>query len=607
MRKRCPASGPAREKSLALGLALTLTCVVGGCGLSPEAPAIAQPKSGVTESGVTESRDSERARSKPGYPASENPRGETHAEILGDGTLGSGEAAGETGLAGTIETILARPEFRASTFAILLTRLGDGKVLYKHNADRLLPPASTTKLVTCAGALLSLGADFRFETPVLTAAAPEAGIVEGDLVLVASGDPNLSQRLQRAAPGGPPGDHLLFADEDHSYASFSDGDVVPGDPMTVLSTLASAVARNGVREIRGDVVIDAGLFAEARDDFAGRFSAICVNDNLLDVFIRPGEVVGSPVDFNSQPRSKALRLRSQATTLAAGSQEPLWVDPDSAPGSFVLRGGLALDSGEVLRTARFRHPEEVAARLFHDALENAGIEIKGQPRTDRLGPTAYAAWIPLVKHTSAPLSETVRVILKTSQNLHATMLPVVVGALRGERGDRRSGFGVLREMFQRRGLSTEGIAIDSGSGGGRADHVTARFLVNLLRFMARQPRFESWAQALPVGGVDGTLSRQYVSSPLAGRLHAKTGTLLFRGSLEDNWIYAAKALAGYLELEEPTAPETWVESNRTVAFAILVQGTAGSDRHRLSRQLFQAQGDILKAVLMHQGRMPPSF
>jgi len=136
-------------------------------------------------------------------------------------------------LANRIQTIIDRPEFRHAFFGIEFYSLDTGKVIYKLNAEKLFTPASTTKLLTEGTALELLGGDFRFHTRVYrTGPIAGDGTLDGDLVLVASGDPNLSNRTQ---PDGT----LAFVDEDHSYG----GPALPGDPLAVIKELAKVLSQ----------------------------------------------------------------------------------------------------------------------------------------------------------------------------------------------------------------------------------------------------------------------------------------------------------------------------------------------------------------------------
>ena len=93
----------------------------------------------------------------------------------------------------------------------------------------------TTKILSVGTALELLGSDFRFHTRVYRAGSVHGNEVDGDLILVASGDPDLSNRIQ---PDGT----MLFENEDHSYDGFAEAKPVPGDPLAVLRELASKIA-----------------------------------------------------------------------------------------------------------------------------------------------------------------------------------------------------------------------------------------------------------------------------------------------------------------------------------------------------------------------------
>src|SRR5690349_10455505 len=124
------------------------------------------------------------------------------------------------------------PRLKNSIVAGEVYDLDTHRVLYARNANVLMTPASTTKLLTEGTSLALLGPDFRWTTPVYAPGAIDAqGVLRGDLVLVASGDPNMSQRIQ-------PNDTLSFENEDHAYDGSPETKAVPGDPFAVFHDLA---------------------------------------------------------------------------------------------------------------------------------------------------------------------------------------------------------------------------------------------------------------------------------------------------------------------------------------------------------------------------------
>ena len=171
-------------------------------------------------------------------------------------------------------------------------------------------PASTTKLLTEGTSLALLGPDFRWTTPVYRTGPVDAqGVLHGDLVLVASGDPNLSQRV---APNGT----LAFENEDHAYDGSPETKAVPGDPLAVLRDLAAQVAKAGIKTIDGRVVVDTSLLPDqgTESGTGTTISSIIVNDNLVDVTVTPGAHAGDPVTIAVSPQTPYVTFVNHATT-----------------------------------------------------------------------------------------------------------------------------------------------------------------------------------------------------------------------------------------------------------------------------------------------------
>ena len=154
-----------------------------------------------------------------------------------------------------IQPVINRPEFAHAMWGIQFISLDSNRTVWALNEDKLFTPGSTTKLLTEGTAMGVLGADHRFTTRVYRTGPVRAGVLEGDLVLLASGDPNLSARLK---PDGT----LAFENEDHSYDGDPSTKAVPGDPLQVLRGLAKQVKAHGITRVRGAVIVDASLFPE---------------------------------------------------------------------------------------------------------------------------------------------------------------------------------------------------------------------------------------------------------------------------------------------------------------------------------------------------------
>ncbi len=117
----------------------------------------------------------------------------------GFGRLGwRGERAHATEpLATRVDAVLKSRGFEAGHWGIYVVDAKSGEPVYERNIDELFAPASVTKVFSTAAALVDLGADYRFETPVVRRGKVESGVLHGDLILVGQGDLRI-RRTHRA-------------------------------------------------------------------------------------------------------------------------------------------------------------------------------------------------------------------------------------------------------------------------------------------------------------------------------------------------------------------------------------------------------------------------
>jgi serine-type D-Ala-D-Ala carboxypeptidase/endopeptidase (penicillin-binding protein 4) len=187
------------------------------------------------------------------------------------------------------------------------------------------------------------------------------------------------------------------------------------------------------------------------------------------------------------------------------------------------------------------------------------------------------------------------VILKVILTLHADLLPLILGALRGGAGTEEAGLEVIRAFLRAEGIDPDRAVLADGSGLARADRLSARLLVDLLRRAAVRDWGADLREALPVGGVDGTLAARLRDPLLRGRVRAKTGTYASPGP-GGACLFESKALAGYLE----PAPGGRGKGE-PIAFAIIFSNVLFPDRSSGADALYDAQEEILRAVAEVEG------
>jgi len=449
-----------------------------------------------------------------------------------------------------VKTIMERPEFAHSRFGLKFIDAGTGETLYELNSPQLFVPGSTTKLLTTGTALELLGADYRFHTKIYrTGPIQKDGTLQGDLVLVASGDLNLSNRIQ-------PDGSLAFEDEDHSYGG-PDSKGLPGDPLAVIREFARQVAAKGIKRINGRVLVDASLFPEgARELGTGVVvSPVVVNDNVIDVIVTPGPTETSPAQVKIAPQTAYVTIVNQATTGKAGSRKSLKyenekLNPDGTR-SVTLTGTIALDAKPTMEAYPVPEPSRFAATVLTEALKEHGVACSLAAPADAIDFKALAAnYTPdnvVAEHVSPPFKEEVKVTLKVSQNLHASTMPYILGALVAHKDTQieQAGFDAEHEFLTKAKLDLSSAAQSDGAGGNA--YFTPDFMVHYLLFMSRLKDYNDFYRGLPVLGKDGTLVKIQVNSPAAGHVHAKTGTYGTYDALNKKMLVTGKGLAGYMD------------------------------------------------------------
>jgi serine-type D-Ala-D-Ala carboxypeptidase/endopeptidase (penicillin-binding protein 4) len=431
-----------------------------------------------------------------------------------------------------VERVLSAPEVSRGYWGLFVQDADTGEVLFAQNADRYFLPASNAKLFTAALALATLGPDYRFHTTIETRAAMDAsGALQGDLVLVGRGDPNLSNRK----------------------VPFESRTARDGPPEKILAELAEAVAARGVKQITGDVIADDSYFSGgaypsgwAIDDMLWNYgipvSAIEINEGVLTIAISPGETPGAPAVYTSDSLAGIYQIHNLVTTGPRGSEQKLAVE--RAPGSvdIFLSGSIPVGAAPRSLGIAIDRPAEFAAALLKNLLEARGIQISGRARarhageigaeftSSPVGARADEATV-LAEHISQPLSESLRVMDKISQNLHAELL--LRTAAREKTSDSSADVAIQFEEDFRKSIGitdTDAIMTDA-SGLSRKDMVTPQSEVMLLRWAAKQPWYEIFRASLPVAGVDGTLTDRLAHTSAAEHIWAKTGSLSHVDSL----------------------------------------------------------------------------
>ena len=420
-----------------------------------------------------------------------------------------------------VDSMVADPQFANAHWGILVVNPRSGDTLYSHNAGKLFMPASNQKIVTGAVALAELGPDYRWRTTFAARGPVEDGVLRGDLVVVGRGDPMVS---------------------DHGA----------GDAMAPLRAVADSLAARGVRRIAGRVVAGGDAFPDspygfgwAYDDFTAPYSAgadeLLFNEGFTEIVVKAGTAPGAAATSRARPASTpAVRLDVRTVAPPPPSADSatrrrtarLDAQFDPAGSGYVVTGEIAAGDSAIVRVAH-RDPRASYLAALGEALAARGIGVEGRAAA---APTDTARADTLFTLLSPPLRAALPVMEKPSQNQMAEIFYKTLGLERTGVGSADSARRVVERRLRAWGVDPErDIAVRDGSGLSRHDYVTPQTLVRILSAVRRDSAFRVFYDALPVGGVDGTIASRMKGTPAAGNVRAKTGT-----------VDKARSLSGYV-------------------------------------------------------------
>lgn len=408
-------------------------------------------------------------------------------------------------LAGDIQSILRDPALACAHLGVVIDSVTTGRRLFELNGSKRFVPASNMKLFTSAAALIALTPEYRYETRLLTGGSLRSGILHGDLIIEGSGDPTIS--------------------------GYFNG----GDPLYVFRQWATRLKEMGVREIRGDLIIDNSAFTgqpyptgweigDTTNCFSAPRDAFTFNNNCIQLDITPGRG-REGIRLVMEPVTGYVRLHNRLT------QQP---GPDTVgfeyttPRTLLITGSIGDQSDTITRYVAVNHPAYFGGFVFKETLTADGIAVKGEIACARNCPKIVDIRDVRKKKTfktaavyrSPKLSEIIKVVNKLSNNLYAELLLFATGKTTGDESPDAA-----LTILSNAGIDTAGVAMADGSGLSRHNLVTPGAIVDLLKAMAQGPYASCYIESLPVMSVDGTLGNRLKGSLAEGRIRAKTGSM----------------------------------------------------------------------------------
>jgi D-alanyl-D-alanine carboxypeptidase len=460
-----------------------------------------------------------------------------------------------------LKAVFDKPAYKNAIWGLRIVDLGTGKELIDLQPRCNFYIGSVRKIFSVGELLDQVGPDHRYNTPVYRHGELNgAGVLHGDLVLVASGDLTMGGRTN-------PDGSIAVTDFDHNEAdSLGNATLTKTNPLAGYIGLAKQVARSGVKEVTGDVVIDDRLFQPF--NFRGQFDVrpIFVNGDLVDLSIRP-TTPGKPASVEWRPVSAALGVDNNLATSAAHSQATLNLKP-VAPGCIGKPGCTAAIAGQIpvdfvppltkkyplVQAFRITQPSNYARTVFIEALKAAGVTVHALPVAEnpvQLLPAknSYTPKEKVAELQGVPYSETAKLILKVSYNIGADTSLVLFGLTQGVDNMNDALKVERKNLATNYGITEDEIHFVDGSGGGLTT-ATNQAVTRMLIDMKGKSSFPTFFNDLPKLGVDGSLGfvTDFKSDPTlagaTGQVTAKTGT--FVEGNEAGLVLKGQAFGGYI-------------------------------------------------------------
>jgi len=374
-----------------------------------------------------------------------------------------------------------------------------------HRADARMNPASVMKLITTYAGLSLLGPDFTWRNRVYVDGPVSNGVLQGNLILRGSGDPKLV--LER------------------------------------VQDLMAQIQAQGVREVRGDIVLDRSVFDiqprapgsfddEALRPYNAAPDGLLVNFKSLIYTFTPDEAAGIARIAAQPPMAGWTVTPGVPLTAGACSDWRSGLRGQFVSASQVLfTGTYPRSCGEKKWPVAYAAPEQFAAKVIQAMWLGSGGALTGSVRE---GPTPAGARL-LVEATSLALSDIVADINKFSNNVMAQQLFLSLSNPGQFEASRQR---VLTWWRATLPGQAEPV-LENGSGLSREERSSAAALTRLLQVAAAGPHAQVFQNSLGLAGVDGTVARlkdRNANAAAIGQAWLKTG------SLRD-----VAALAGYVQ------------------------------------------------------------
>ena len=396
-----------------------------------------------------------------------------------------------------INSLITHPELNKAHWGILIKTLEKQTTLYDRDGNQFFIPASNTKLLTTAAALVKLGESYQIKTPIYYQGnSPRLS----HLILIGKGDPSLT--------------------------------------IEQLKTVANTLQSQGIKQVEKLILEDKTLpqnylnptweWEDIHFYFAPAINQLMLNQNAVELTLSP-QRIGQPLNviWSDAIAGKQWQVINQTRTVAGNPSQGVSIKGILGKSVLVLEGELSISSEPDVSAIAIPYPVRYFAESFQQVLTEVGIQVN---QLEIVSNPSFNPQDKLLLEISSPtIPELIRETNQESHNLYAEALLNLMGETPNSKDN-------LKNILKTLGLDPNSYVLKDASGLSRQNLVSPETFVQLLTAMAQSPHAESYQKSLAIAAEKGTLSNRFQNTAVAGKLKAKTGTLS-----------GSSTLSGYLE------------------------------------------------------------
>lgn len=408
-----------------------------------------------------------------------------------------------------------RDEVKHAAIGVCVKNVETGQIVYEHNPQMALRPASVVKLLSSALALKREGDSLTYTTKFFYTGEIDEGRLFGNIVIQAGGDPTLDSKYFPKA--------------------------------CFIDSLVSKVVNLGIKRIHGNIIVEtegepasipgSWPWEDVANYYGALYHSFNYRDNTYTINLKSGKPGTQTKIVSVVPSVPGIKLRNEVMASVKNVNDA-WIYGGPEAATLLIQGMIPANRSSFAVKGAMHHPDACFRAELEKRLKEKGVLLDKQ----RIEEGERHALLSL---DSPFLKDIVYYTNKNSVNLFAEALGELISPTDYAR--------TVKVELSHIGIDSCGITLKDASGLSPANAVPAEVFTDLL-IWAKGHLSDAFVSSLPRGNVDWGL-RVYSDHPvLRENVIAKTGSMS-----------GVRALAGYLKNQK----------GETLAFTILVNNYVG--------------------------------